>query len=74
MRMQVVIILQAYRSPWIVEAARAGALPLMRSIRPRGGKLDDCTVVVLFATEPDQAHAPQLAALPSPRSAVAGAA
>ena len=65
---------QAYRSPWIVEAARAGALPLVRSIRPRGGKLDDCTVVVLFAMEPDMARAPQLAAFKQPVSAAAGAA
>lgn len=38
-----------YRSPWIVEAAAAGALPLWRRWRPRGGKLDDCTAVVVFA-------------------------
>jgi hypothetical protein len=29
-----------YRSPFIVEAARAGVLPLWRRVRPRGGKLD----------------------------------
>jgi hypothetical protein len=38
-----------FRSPWILEAAAAGALPLWRRLRPRGGKLDDCTAVVVFA-------------------------
>ena len=44
-----------YRSPFIVEAAAAGVLPLWKRLRPRGGKLDDCTVVVLFAEPVQQA-------------------
>ncbi len=38
-----------YRSPWILEAAAAGKLPVWQRLRPRGGKLDDCTAVVVFA-------------------------
>ena len=38
-----------YKSPWILEAAAAGKLPMLQRIRPRGGKLDDCTAVVVFA-------------------------
>ena len=30
------------------QAAEAGVLPLWKSLVPRGGKLDDCTVVVAF--------------------------
>ena len=37
-----------YQSPWVVEAARAGVLPLWARFNPRGGKLDDCTVVVAW--------------------------
>ena len=37
-----------FRSPWIVEAAAAGVLPLWARLAPRGGKLDDCTAVVAF--------------------------
>lgn len=44
-----------YRSPFIVEAAAAGVLPFWKRLRPRGGKLDDCTVVVLFAEPVQQA-------------------
>ena len=39
----------SYRSPWILEEASAGKLPLLQRLRPRGGKLDDCTVLVVFA-------------------------
>lgn len=35
-----------FRSPWAVEAAKAGQLPFLRSLFPRGGKMDDVTVVV----------------------------
>lgn len=35
-----------FRSPWAVEAAAAGVLPAMERMMPKGGKLDDCTVVV----------------------------
>jgi hypothetical protein len=35
-----------FRSPWAVEAARAGQASLLRTLFPRGGKMDDCTVVV----------------------------
>ena len=47
-----------YRSPWILEAAAAGKLPVWQRMRPRGGKLDDCTAVVVFAelAAPVQAH------------------
>ena len=38
-----------YKSPWILEAAAAGKLPVWQRMRPRGGKLDDCTAVVVFA-------------------------
>ncbi len=34
------------------QAAQAGVLPLWKKLVPRGGKLDDCTVVVAFL-EPD---------------------
>ena len=40
---------QNYRSPWILEAAAAGKLPVWQRLRPRGGKLDDCTAVVVYA-------------------------
>ena len=43
-----------YQSPFIMEAAAAGVLPFWKRFHPRGGKLDDCTVVVVFA-EPVQA-------------------
>ncbi|KAK9843763.1 hypothetical protein WJX81_005353 [Elliptochloris bilobata] len=39
---------QHFRSPWVVAAAEAGVLPLWKTLVPRGGKLDDCTVVVAF--------------------------
>lgn len=48
----------SYQSPFIMEAAAAGVLPIWRRWQPRGGKLDDCTVVVVFA-EPAQAPALQ---------------
>ncbi len=35
-----------FRSPWAVEAALAGQASLLRTLFPRGGKMDDCTVVV----------------------------
>jgi hypothetical protein len=38
-----------FRSPWAVEAARAGQASLLRTLFPRGGKMDDCTVVVALA-------------------------
>ena len=31
----------------MVEAARAGALPFWKRFRPEGGKVDDCTVIVV---------------------------
>jgi len=43
----------AYRSPWVVEAARAGVLPLWARLAPRGGKQDDCTVVVAWCVAAD---------------------
>ena len=47
-----------YRSPWILEAAAAGKLPIWQRLHPRGGKLDDCTAVVVFAelAQPVQAQ------------------
>lgn len=36
------------RTPWMHEAAAAGALPFLRAIRPLGGKMDDVTVVIGF--------------------------
>lgn len=36
-----------FRSPWVVEAARAGALPFWQRFRPEGGKVDDCTAIVV---------------------------
>jgi protein phosphatase PTC7 len=42
---------ETYRSPWVVEAAAAGVLPFWMALRPRGGKLDDCTAVVAFVEE-----------------------
>lgn len=47
----------SYKSPFIMEAAAAGVLPIWRRWNARGGKLDDCTVVVVFA-EPAQAPNP----------------
>lgn len=38
---------EKFRSPWVVEAARAGALPFWKRFRPEGGKIDDCTVIVV---------------------------
>ena len=37
-----------YRSPFAVEAANAGIGPMLSRMFPRGGKLDDTTVVVGF--------------------------
>jgi len=37
------------RSPWAVRAAEAGVTPLLHRMFPRGGKMDDCTVLVGFA-------------------------
>ncbi|KAK9823555.1 hypothetical protein WJX72_003722 [[Myrmecia] bisecta] len=37
-----------YRSPWVIEAATKGALSFWERLFPRGGKQDDCTVVVAF--------------------------
>lgn len=42
----------SFRSPWAVEACNAGILPVLDRARLRGGKLDDCTVVVAFV-EPE---------------------
>ncbi len=36
-----------FRSPWVVEAARAGVLPWWQRFKPEGGKVDDCTAVVI---------------------------
>lgn len=36
-----------FRSPWAVEAARAGAFPWWKRLKPEGGKVDDCTAVVV---------------------------
>ena len=36
-----------FRSPWVVEAAKAGALPWWQRLKPEGGKIDDCTAVVI---------------------------
>ena len=36
-----------FRSPWAVEAARAGVLPWWKRLKPVGGKVDDCTAVVI---------------------------
>lgn len=41
-----------YRSPWVVEAAELGHLSLFARMFPRGGKMDDITVVVALAHEP----------------------
>uniref|UniRef100_A0A061R614 Protein phosphatase n=1 Tax=Tetraselmis sp. GSL018 TaxID=582737 RepID=A0A061R614_9CHLO len=37
-----------YRSPWAVSAANAGVGSLLTRLFPRGGKLDDTTVIVAF--------------------------
>lgn len=39
---------RSFKSPWAVEAANAGVLPIFDRFFPRGGKLDDCTVVISF--------------------------
>ena len=39
----------------LVEAAREGLLPMWASLRPRGGKLDDCTVVAAYLVPVDAA-------------------
>ena len=36
-----------FRSPWVVEAAKAGVLPWWQRFKPEGGKVDDCTAVVI---------------------------
>lgn len=36
-----------FRSPWAVEAARVGAVPWWKRFNPEGGKVDDCTAVVV---------------------------
>lgn len=36
-----------FRSPWVVEAAKAGILPWWQRFKPEGGKVDDCTAVVI---------------------------
>ena len=35
------------RSPWAVESARMGDVPWWKRLRPAGGKVDDCTAVVV---------------------------
>lgn len=35
------------RSPWAVESAKMGAVPWWKRLRPEGGKIDDCTAVVV---------------------------
>lgn len=60
-----------YRSPWIVEAAAAGVLPFWKAWRPRGGKLDDCTVVVIFAEPGPEAPARGAQPTEAPVSAAA---
>ena len=39
---------EAFRSPWIMEAAHAGQLTWLQRLNPQGGKEDDCTAVVAF--------------------------
>ena len=39
---------EAFRSPWIVEAANAGQLTWLQRLNPQGGKEDDCTAIVAF--------------------------
>lgn len=36
-----------FRSPWVIEAAKAGVLPWWQRFKPEGGKVDDCTAVVI---------------------------
>ena len=47
-----------FRSPWVVEAAKAGVLPWWERIRPRGGKLDDCTAIVICMEPADALQRP----------------
>lgn len=35
------------RSPWAVESAKMGAVPWWKRLRPEGGKIDDCTAIVV---------------------------
>ena len=39
------------RTPWVATAARAGELPPWQRLRPRGGKMDDITVVVALVNK-----------------------
>ena len=53
---------EAFRSPWIVEAAHAGQLTWLQRLNPQGGKEDDCTAVVAFILPaPDALHGETLA-------------
>ena len=46
------------RTPWIVEAARhqPNLLPWHLRLRPRGGKPDDCTVIVALMKRDDEQY------------------
>ena len=48
-----------FRSPWVVEAAKAGALPWWQRFKPEGGKVDDCTAVVICMEEASVAQGSQ---------------
>jgi protein phosphatase PTC7 len=39
------------RTPWVAAAARAGELPPWQRLRPRGGKVDDITVIVALVNK-----------------------
>ncbi len=60
---------EKYRSPWAVEAAAAGRLPLWQRLSPKGGKKDDCTVVVGFLETVAVPSAPVEAPEPQPAAA-----
>lgn len=45
-----------FRSPWAVEAAKAGALPWWKRFKPEGGKVDDCTAVVICLEPASAVH------------------
>lgn len=58
-----------YRSPWAVEAAAAGRVPLWDRLNPRGGKKDDCTVIVGFIDQNPDPLPPPPSDDPHPASA-----
>lgn len=45
-----------FRSPWAVEAAKAGAFPWWKRFKPEGGKVDDCTAIVVCLEPADAAR------------------